>query len=459
MARLGDVLGGNMRDDFMVVHFQEPCMFCRGHVHGATLHRYVPAASAAAPSLRAGGVGGGLGLGGLGGASGATAVGGVGGASAALASGGAAAGASGAAAGAAGVASGAGGAGGAAGAAASGALAAAVGGASAPGGAGAGGTGGLGGGLGLGGPSALGLPAGGGVGAGGGGPPDPKNWVAGGPGPGGRLQVCDACFHDEAARVGAGRRSRLPPGVALTDLVPVDVPPLPPPPPGDDAGGIESEFFETRQAFLSLCQGNHYQFDSARRAKHSSMMVLYHLHNPSAPAFASACNVCHAEIEAGTGWRCTVCSDFDMCGGCRARGHPHPHPLVAHTDYARVDETRTRLTEGERQERAQQLQRTMALLVHACACADPDCASTSCRKVRNLFNHAVGCALKVTGGCPLCKKMWCLLNLHARSCTAGSNCPVPRCPELKELKRRTAARMDSQRRAAYQALVRTQGGD
>ena len=44
------------------------------------------------------------------------------------------------------------------------------------------------------------------------------------------------------------------------------------------------------QAFLSLCQGNHYQFDTIRRAKHSSAMVLYHLHNPDAPAFASTCN-------------------------------------------------------------------------------------------------------------------------------------------------------------------------
>ncbi|KAF3339716.1 histone acetyltransferase HAC1-like isoform X2 [Carex littledalei] len=45
---------------------------------------------------------------------------------------------------------------------------------------------------------------------------------------------------------------------------------------GDDI--LESESFDTRQAFLSLCQGKHYQFDTLRRAKHSSMMLLYHLH-------------------------------------------------------------------------------------------------------------------------------------------------------------------------------------
>jgi len=62
---------------------------------------------------------------------------------------------------------------------------------------------------------------------------------------------------------------------------------------------IESEFFDTRQAFLSLCQGNHYQFDTLRWAKHSSMMILYHLHHPTTPAFVSTCNVCHHDIETG----------------------------------------------------------------------------------------------------------------------------------------------------------------
>jgi E1A/CREB-binding protein len=96
----------------------------------------------------------------------------------------------------------------------------------------------------------------------------------------------------------------------------------------DADADMRSEFFETRQAFLSLCQGNHYQFDSLRRAKHSSMMVLYHLHNPDAPAFSSMCNFCHAEIEPGSGFRCTVCTDFDMCKNCHMQGMQHEHPMV-----------------------------------------------------------------------------------------------------------------------------------
>ena len=40
---------------------------------------------------------------------------------------------------------------------------------------------------------------------------------------------------------------------------------------------IHCEIFTHRDDFLSLCQGNHYQFDQLRRAKHSTQMVLFHL--------------------------------------------------------------------------------------------------------------------------------------------------------------------------------------
>lgn len=85
------------------------------------------------------------------------------------------------------------------------------------------------------------------------------------------------------------------------------------------------------QAFLSLCQGNHYQFDTVRRARHSSMMVLYHLHNPTEPAFASTCNNCSREIEMGEGFRCTVCSDFDLCKDCQAAGVHSHHTFTVRT--------------------------------------------------------------------------------------------------------------------------------
>lgn len=39
LSRLGEILGGNMKEDFMVVHLQEPCSFCRRHVAGGILHK------------------------------------------------------------------------------------------------------------------------------------------------------------------------------------------------------------------------------------------------------------------------------------------------------------------------------------------------------------------------------------------------------------------------------------
>lgn len=69
------------------------------------------------------------------------------------------------------------------------------------------------------------------------------------------------------------------------------------------------------------------------------MMVLYHLHNPTAPAFVTTCNICHLDIETGQGWRCEVCPDYDVCNACYQKdgGIDHPHKLTNHPSMADRD--------------------------------------------------------------------------------------------------------------------------
>ncbi|XP_020582739.1 histone acetyltransferase HAC1-like isoform X2 [Phalaenopsis equestris] len=224
---------------------------------------------------------------------------------------------------------------------------------------------------------------------------------------------------------------------------------------------VESEFFDTRQAFLSLCQGNHYQYDTLRRAKHSSMMVLYHLHNPTAPAFVTTCNVCHHDVESGQGWRCEVCPDFDVCNACYMRegGIDHPHKMTNHPSNADRDAQ----SQEARQKRVLQLRKMLELLVHASQCRYPHCQYPNCRRVKGLFRHGIQCKIRASGGCVLCKRMWYLLQLHARACKE-SECIVPRCKDLKEHLRRLQQQSESRRRAAVMEMMRQraaelQGGD
>ena len=69
------------------------------------------------------------------------------------------------------------------------------------------------------------------------------------------------------------------------------------------------------------------------------MMVLYHLHNPTAPAFVITCNVCRLDIEAGQGWRCEICPEYDVCNACYQKdgGIDHPHKLTNHPSTADRD--------------------------------------------------------------------------------------------------------------------------
>ncbi len=53
------------------------------------------------------------------------------------------------------------------------------------------------------------------------------------------------------------------------------------------------------------------------------------------------------------------------------------------------------------------------------------------------------------------RRLWALLQLHAKQCNEAA-CPVPRCKELRALRRKQMMRQDDQRRSAYKAMLRNQ---
>ena len=60
---------------------------------------------------------------------------------------------------------------------------------------------------------------------------------------------------------------------------------------------ITCELMDGRDAFLNLAREKHWEFSSLRRAKFSTMAMLYELHNQSGDRFVYTCNECSADME------------------------------------------------------------------------------------------------------------------------------------------------------------------
>ena len=96
-----------------------------------------------------------------------------------------------------------------------------------------------------------------------------------------------------------------------------------------DAGLRRScPLLDSRHTFLEMCQFWHYQFDALRRAKHSTIMLLYHLHAPQAESLGISCAACAREIRR-VRWHCATCVDYNICRSCeREHGGAHRHALT-----------------------------------------------------------------------------------------------------------------------------------
>jgi E1A/CREB-binding protein len=164
----------------------------------------------------------------------------------------------------------------------------------------------------------------------------------------------------------------------------------------DDAEDLDCEFLNNRQAFLNLCRGNHYQFDELRRAKHTSMMVLWHLHNRDAPKFVQQCVACSREILSGKRYHCASCPDYDLCEQCynepKTNRGSCTHQLQAIAVESESGQSGSSgLTEAQRKQRQRNLMLHIQLIEHASRCTSSSCSSTNCAKMKNYLQHARIC--------------------------------------------------------------------
>ena len=80
---------------------------------------------------------------------------------------------------------------------------------------------------------------------------------------------------------------------------------------------ISCPIVNSRHVFLEMGMFKNAQFDTLRRAKASSLLLLYNLRHPHAEHMRPRCSECNAIIPKGhVRWHCESCPGYDLCGDC-----------------------------------------------------------------------------------------------------------------------------------------------
>ncbi|XP_015880568.3 histone acetyltransferase HAC12 isoform X2 [Ziziphus jujuba] len=239
------------------------------------------------------------------------------------------------------------------------------------------------------------------------------------------FQLCERCHNDEQCLYSRnthtfinGKQHSLSP--VKTDTMPYDT--------KDEDIILDNDFFEDRHTFLNFCEKNHYQFDTLRQAKHSSMMVLHHLHNLTVSTLRMTCSICLKKAAVDPSWICELCPEFDVCAACyQEKGDScHTHKLSRHSSIVSHWVKRK-----EARRNAWRVRELLDVIQHASQChVDKACSYPNCPKTKNLFHHGAKCTVRVAGGCGHCKKVWLCLCLHSKRC-GEPVCRVPRCMDMR----------------------------
>ncbi|KAF2607636.1 hypothetical protein F2Q68_00045883 [Brassica cretica] len=190
--------------------------------------------------------------------------------------------------------------------------------------------------------------------------------------------------------------------------------------------------FESRQMFLSFSQKHNYRFDTLRRAKNSSMMILHHLHTSNklhqsqissgALLQVVTCTACQKDVSTTIYYTSLCCPSYRACTSCYSNSKylrlRHLFPVVP---CIHGIPPRTVVT-----------MEILQALLHAHACrptAAGSCSYPKCSVAKILFNHTEVCEKQ--RACRTCTHFAMVIRIHAYHCQ-DPNCSIPRCSCAKE---------------------------
>jgi E1A/CREB-binding protein len=166
--------------------------------------------------------------------------------------------------------------------------------------------------------------------------------------------------------------------------------------------------------------------------------------------------VCNSDILVGYRYHCDSC-DIDFCERClRYSGNKLHHHQLRPMPVTGSQQVKT-LTEEQRRERQRSIQVHLQLLQHSSQCEG--CKSRNCQKMKEFIKHGRTCPDGIKKGCHNCKRIYNLLQLHARGCR-NDNCVVFKCNEIRAHLRNMAQRqqqMDDNRRQMMNKMYQQQG--
>jgi E1A/CREB-binding protein len=231
----------------------------------------------------------------------------------------------------------------------------------------------------------------------------------------------------------------------------------------DKDPAITCDLMNGRDEFLNFAKDKHHEFSTLRRAKHSTMALLYELHNQNSEKFVYTCNTCRVNMEAR--YHCTVCEDFDQCAKCQeARPHEHRMELLTGGEAGGGEGRRGGQAKsgaasggGEQQKTPKPyIELYLATFMHAVNCRNANCTFAKCMQFKRVVQHSKQCQKFKNSQCEFCRQLIALCIYHAKSCK-DDMCQVPLCGSIKiKLKQQKVKRteLESKNEKRLSSIIR-----